>query len=399
MKQIITNSTERNPRVWIYLSRWLSALLTICLLCALSACNGNGKVSALEGEALAIDSFANPEVTQISVLRGTQKDDIALPATITGYIVTESTVVLEPADAGSIEGQTQTTTQLEPVDVPVTWSCEGYAPDTDGDYAFVSQLSENYSFAGDMPQITVHVKSEEPEPTATILPVEVDLSDAARAEPTPTPDPSATPDAAASASPEPTATLPPEAYQITAFVNDPIAVEVARGTAMEAIPFPATLKATNVLGAEVEVPVTWVNTTTEGDGFSADPNDYAAGSVYGYGPWGFTAMVDPAYTYAGAAVMASVSIPVCYQISNFSGVTKGGLLIRFVVAEGEDVSMPEEVGACMEDGGYWSIPVTWSGEYNTNQAGTYTLKMHTGDGYSGGGSITGEIVIVQANER
>ena len=73
--------------------------------------------------------------------------------------------------------------------------------------------------------------------------------------------------------------------------------------------------------------------------------------------------------------------------------------MRFVIFEGEKVQVPTQVGAYMTDGGYKSIPISWSGSCDTSTAGTYTLTLNTGSGYTGG-SATAEIVVMPAaNEQ
>ena len=301
------------------------------------------------------------------------------------------------------QSEASVTEQLEQVEVPVTWTCEAYDAETTGTYVFTSQLMENYIYSEEMPQIGVVVL--EAENTAT--------DDGETAESTPTPDGAVMLDDATLASPEPTLTLP-EAYQITAFTNEPIAIEVPRGTAITDIPLPETLPAINALGEQVEVPVTWVNITQATEEYENDPNDYVSGNLSGYGPWVFTAMlVQPqiiateatnettevtysttegtepapttptyAYSYTGEPVSASVTLPDCTTIESIGGFGQDETVFRFVIFQGGSLSLPDEITAFMTDGGTKNVPVYWSGSYDANTVGDYRLEMSVGGAYS-----------------
>jgi len=419
--------TTGNSNTRISAGRLICVLLAITLLCSLAACNGKGNVSALGGDPLAIASFAELVVTQISVEAGTPMESIALPPTLGGFAEVEPTMAREATDSANAEGETQTMTQLEKIEVPVTWVCETYDSETAGTYIFVSQLMEDYTFEGEMPQIAVLVYSAEviatpdPEMSTEETPVpEPTQEGTISPEPTVTPELVVTLDDAVTVSPEPTAGISPEAYQITAFINEPIAFEVARGTAIENLPLPVTLPALNALGEQIEVPVTWVNITEATEFFEYNPNDYVSGSVYGYGPWIFTAQLGAveaaaaaeasdaaaeadavlpaatyAYVYTGEPVTASVRLPDCMTVDNIGGYSSDVFLFRFVIFQGDSVGLPTEIGAMMTDGGYKSIPVSWSGNYDRDTIGSYAITMHIGGGYSGGGRTTGEVVVMR----
>lgn len=417
MKKGHANMTTGNSNTRISAGRLICVLLAITLLCSLAACNGKGNVSALGGDPLAIASFAELVVTQISVEAGTPMESIALPPTLGGFAEVEPTMATEATDSANAEGETQTMTQLEEIEVPVSWKCETYDSETVGTYIFASELTEDYTFEGELPQITVLVYAAEvietPDPEVS-------------AEETPVPEPTATPelvvtlDDAVTVSPEPTAGISPESYQITAFVNEPIAVEVARGTAIEEIPLPATLPALNALGEQIEVPVTWVNITETTDYFEYNPNEYVSASAYGYGPWIFTAQLGTAeaaapaeasdgaaetdaalpaatyaYVYTGEPVTASVSLPDCMTIESICGFSSGDLIFRFVIFQGGSVDLPSQITAYMTDGGYKNVPVSCSGSYDADTVGTYMLTMHTGKGFSGAGSYKIEVIVIR----
>ena len=393
MKKGHANMTTGNSNTRISAGRLICVLLAITLLCSLTACNGKGNVSALGGDPLAIASFAELVVTQISVEAGTPMESIALPPTLGGFAEVEPTMATEATDSANAEGETQTMTQLEKIEVPVTWVCETYDSETAETYIFVSQLMEDYTFEGEMPQIAVLVYSAEviatpdPEMSTEETPVpEPTQEGTISPEPTVTPELVVTLDDAVTVSPEPTAGISPEAYQITAFINEPIAIEVARGTAIENLPLPVTLPALNALGEQIEVPVTWENIITTSGEMEFDPNDYITGSTCGYGPWVFTAAVDAAYSYAGEPVTASVTLPDCMTIDNIGGYSAGASIFRFVIFQGGYVDLPDEITAVMTDGGMKNVPVFWSGSYDADTIGEYQLRMSVGGGFNGGGA-------------
>ena len=391
MRQLTTitqkgKTQTSKPQERRFVLRLLPILLSVILCCALVSCGSGGRVSALGGEALEIHSFADLEVTQITVEAGTQATDIALPSVLKGFVQVETPDTQVTAEADSADTQvtietaeaqsdTQAVVQLEEVEVPVTWNCEAYDSEIAGTYIFFSQLMENYTYASEMPQIAV-----------VVLPAEDAGTDGTTTpEPTATPEGTVTPEGEALPTPEPGAFVP-EAYQITTFTNEPIAIEVPRGTAIENIPLPATLPATNALGEQVEVPVTWVNVTESADGFGFDPNDYIAGSRYGYGPWTFTATVDAAFTYSGESITASVTLPDCMTIDNIGGYGSSETIFYFVIFKGDSVGLFDEITANMTDGGVKNVPISWSGNYDTSTIGEYQLHMSVGGGYSGGGA-------------
>lgn len=385
--------------------RLLCALLSVVLCCTLISCSSARRVRALDGEALEIHSFADLEVTQITVATGTHAAEIALPSVLIGYVQTSAGDISVPAETETADAETlvmielegeqseaQVTEQLEEVEVPVTWSCEAYDPEVAGIYTFAAQLMENYTYSEEMPQIDVVVLAAESAAT----------DGEETAEPTPTPEGAVTLDEAELLNPE-DAALVPEAYQLSAFINEPIAIEVVRGTSIEDIPLPASLPAINALGEQVEVWVTWENITTTSDEMENDPNDFVTGSTCGYGPWVFTAkLAQPqiitteategteaaptastyAYSYTGEPVTARVTLPDCMTISNIGGYGSGDTIFRFVIFLGGSVALPDEITALMADGGVKNVPVSWSGSYDASTVGEYQLRMSVGGGYS-----------------
>jgi hypothetical protein len=379
MKQLTSNTHKREPiankprmrRVVLLL---LSVLMCVILCGALVAC-AQARVNALDGEALELHSFAALSVTKITVHTGTHAADLALPSILTGYVAVE---IEAPEETEEAEGETQETVRLDEVEVPVTWVCESYDSETPGTYIFVSQLMERFSYSEEMPTISVKVVAAEDEPST-------EPAD----ETTPAPEETipaleegfVTLDDAVLILPE-TEALVPEAYQISDFANEPIAIEVARGTAIENIPLPATLRAVNALGEEIEVPVTWVNIVDTSIAYEFDPNDYVSGSMYGYGPWVFTATVDAAYTYAGEPVTASITLPDCMTVKSIGGYSSGNTIFHFVIFQGGSLKLPSKMTASMTDGGMKSVPVSWSGSYDASTVGEYQLRMSVGGGYS-----------------
>ncbi len=383
-------------------------LLVLCLFA--TAC-GTKTVRALADGEVAIASFSEERTAKLVVPLGTAAEEIGLPDTLPASVV----IPQEPSqDAEQSEAPTEI---LELRDVPVAWVSEDYTPDSIGTYLFAAVLQPGYIYEGTLPTIEVEVQAaEEAEPFAT-----PDASE--------TPEPSLTPDG--SASPEITPTPDPALDSvITSFVNEPIEIFVERGTSEENIPLPATLTAINGNGVPIEVPVTWASVADEANELYENETIYAIESRYGYGPWVFTASIlnpssetvetteqieespvpdqteepvqtpevstpSTAYTYAGEPVTASVRIADCNEIQSFCGISEDGLLMRFVVLEGESVHLPSQTGAFMRDGGYRNIPISWSGRYDTDSAGTYKLSMHVEDGFGGGGRVTAEIVVLK----
>jgi hypothetical protein len=354
------------------------AVAAVMFCTMLSGC-GSRDVSALT-EAVKIASFSEERVSVITVAQGTAADMIGLPDVLAASIIVtaappaDSAAAAEPSEQDTAQTQAAETAELR--DVPVSWQCADYDPDTAGAYVFTAQLQPGYVYEGGMPTVTVEVKAAS-EPA---------ISDAPEPE----------------ASGEPEVPIEPEGETggivITAFTNDPIAVEVPRGTAIEDIPLPKTLPAIDGNGDAIEVPVTWTNIIDSTNEFEIDPNDYETGRLSGYGPWIFTASVGEGYAYAGESVTASVKNTDCNEIESFCGITTGGLIMRFVIFEGETVNLPTEVSAFMADGGYKNVPVSWSGGYDTQTAGTYELTMNVKGGYTGGGA-TADIVVIKDYDK
>jgi len=372
MKKIIGSVDKKRPVVWTL------AALIFCTM--LAGCAG-GDVSALT-DTVQIVSFSENNVSVITVEQGTEADAIGLPQTLEANIVIETEASDQPemseTDIAPADGeQVQTVETTEQRDVPVSWQCADYNPDAAGAYVFTAQLQPSYVYEGDMPTVTVEVQATS-EPAA-----------------------SDKPEPAESAEPEASAEPAAESGKIiiNRFTNDSIAVEVPRGTAIEDIPLPKTLPAIDGNGDAVEVPVTWINIIDNTNQYEIDPNDYTAGSLHGYGPWVFTASIDPQYAYAGEPVTASVTIPDCNEIESFFGVATGEMLMRFIIFEGGSVNLPTEVSAIMTDGGYKNVPVSWEGSYDTQTAGTYELTMNIKDGYTGGGRATAEINVIQDYDK
>ena len=377
MKQLTENTHKGEPianksrtrRVVLLL---LSVLMCVILCGALVACT-QARVNALDGEALALHSFAALSVTKITVHTGTHAADLALPSILTGYVAVE---IEAPEETEEAEGETQETVRLDEVEVPVTWVCESYDSETPGTYLFVSQLMERFSYSEEMPKISVKVVAAEDEPTE-----EPEETTPEPEETTPETEGFVTLDDAVLILPE-TEALVPEAYQITAFTNDPIAIEVPRGTAIEDLPLPSSLPAINALGEEIAVLVTWENITANSNEMEYDPNDYVTGSMSGYGPWTFTAVIGETYTYVGEPVTASVTLPDCKTIDSIGGYSSGATIFKFVIFKGGSLSLPNSFSAYMTDGGIKNVPVSWSGSYDASTLGEYQLRMSVTGGYS-----------------
>lgn len=418
------------------IKRIVSALATLIFGLTLSGCSG-GVVHALTQEEIVISSFSEERVDSIAVALDTSADMIGLPSTLTANIVVNG-----QADEEEIsETDSQETPAIEILEVreiPVAWECATYDSETAGEYIFTALLEAGYTFEGELPKITVEVLTDTGDSASDEADVVEGSEDTASAEAdaleesedsasaetdeiaesAETPEPSVTPEP--SATPEPSVTPEAEATSdstldsvITAFLNEPIEIYVGRGTPADEIPLPATLPALNGNGAQIEVPVVWTNVCDEESEY--DPNDYAAGALFGYGPWIFTAAIaapqpaetvisedgetaevqQPTYSYAGDPVTASVGIYGCTQIDSFCGISSDGLLMRFVILTGGAIDLPDYVSAFMADGGFLNIPVSWNGSFNVNSAGVYTLNMVVGGGYSGGGGAYAEIDVVK----
>ena len=394
----------------------------VLILAVFSSACGNSTVRALTEGDIVIASFSEARESTLTVSLGTAAEDIGLPDTL-------SASVSIPQEASQEGEQIEPGTEiLELREVPVAWVSEEYDPDTAGAYLFTAVLQPGFVYEGTAPTIQVEVQAVEDAvpsntPDVSITP-----------EPSTTPEPSSSPDA--SASPEITPTPDPALdYVISSFANEPLEIFVERGTTEENLPLPATLPAINGNGAQIEVPVVWTCDVDEINERSVDETIYAVESRYGYGPWIFTATISnpdlavvsdttapettdvpgettdtpqetaqsaipvATYTYAGEPVTACVRIQDCTDIASFCGISDDGLLMRFVIFEGGTVHLPDETGAFMSDGGYQNVPINWSGRYDTDSAGTYTLHMHVEDGYSGGGRVTAEIVVLKPREK
>lgn len=415
MKRKAAESQRNMGTTHTGLSRALALIGILLVLCLFATACGTKTVRALAEGEVAIASFSEERAAKLVVPLGTAAEEIGLPDTLSASVV----IPQEPSqDAEQSEAPTE---MLELRDVPVTWVSEDYTPDSIGTYLFLAVLQPGYVYEGTLPTIEVEVQAAEgAEPSATPDPSE-------------TPEPSVTPDA--SASPEVTPTPDPTLdFVITSFVNEPIEIFVERGTSEENIPLPATLTAINGNGVQIEVPVTWASVADEANELYENETIYAIESRYGYGPWVFTASIlnpssetvetteqveespspdqteEPVqtpevstpstiYTYTGEPVTASVRIVDCNEIQSFCGISEDGLLMRFVIFEGGSVHLPDQTGAFMQDGGYRNIPISWSGSYDTNSEGSYTLHMRIEDGYSGGGRATAEIVVLKAASK
>lgn len=404
--KLLTENTHKGepiankPRMRRFVLLLLSVLMCV-IHCGTQVACAQARVNALDGEALALHSFAELSVTKITVHTGTHAADLALPSILTGYVAVE---IEAPEETEEAEGETQETVRLDEIEVPVTWVCESYDSETPGTYLFVSQLMERFSYSEEMPTISVKVVAAEDEPS--VEPEETTPEpEEATPEPeetTPEPEGFVTLDDAVLILPE-TEALVPEAYQIMAFTNDPIAIEVPRGTKIEDLPLPSSLPAINALGEEIAVLVTWENISASEE-MEYDPNDYVTGSAYGYGPWIFTAklaqpqIITPeatdgaeetpaagmyAYIYEGEPVTASVTLPDCLTVRNVGGYEAGSIIFSFVVFKGDSLKLPSQISANMTDGGIKNVPVSWSGSYDADMVGEYQLSMSVGSNYSG----------------
>lgn len=405
---MIRNFLKKNSmtrKAFVAMTEMAVGLMTLLLLISSYGCNGK-EVSALSEIPLVIDHFEEMLVTEIIVGTEVSFEEIALPQTLTGYVVV-STVEedLDETPTDETEQSNPSEPVLQQMDIPVIWVCEEYTPATAGVFVFTVELNEEYAFEGDLPQMTVIVQASAGEDTALeeSFPTEDSDPDAQQTpdpsivlEPTATPEPLETPEGIVLETLETEPTVSPESSHIIVFLNDPINIEVVRGTAIEEIPLPATLPALNALNEQIEVPVTWTNIIDE---LSFSLNDYTRDSLFCYGPWTFTAVVDPTkYLYEGDSVTASVYIADCNVIERFCGVSSGGLIVRFVAFAGDSVRLPSELTARMTDGGYKNIPVSWKGSYDKDSFGTYTYTMQIDGEFVGGGSLMAEIVIILDND-
>jgi len=395
------NDRKQNDRIRAGRCRQSVLALSILLLCLFVSGCGNKTVHALTDEEIVISAFSEENISYLTVLPGTGADAIGLPDTLRA-----NAIVSQEAAQGEGE-RTELVDTIEFIDVPVSWLCEDYDPDTVGVYLFMAILQQGFFYEGDAPTIEVEVQAPSTQDSNT------------SPEPSLTPDPSQTPEP--STSPEMSPTPDPAVdYTIVSFVNEPIELIVERGITEENLPLPATLPALNALGEQIEVPVTWVCENVGDDALEIAENQYAFASRYGYGTWTFIAQVGtaevaassdasdgaanpdaallvgaPTYVYTGEPVTANVSILDCTEIENFCGSSEDGLLMRFAILAGDSIHLSNSIGAFMADGGYKNVPITWNGHYDTNAAGNYMLEIVLGNGYRGGGRAFAEVVVLE----
>jgi len=384
-------------------SRQIILVLMMIAFCLFVSGCGDKTVSALTSDDIVISSFSEEFVSYLKVPLGTSAEMIGLPDTI------QATIVISQNELQAEDASEQTFEIIEYMDVPVSWLCEDYDPNTVGVSIFSAVLQSGFSYEGVIPTVQVEVEA------------------AVESEPTITPDPSTTPELIVtpepSTSPEGSPTPEPALeYVIVSFVNEPIELIVERGITEENLPLPATLPALNALGEQIEVPVTWVCENVGDNPLEIAENQYAFASRYGYGPWVFIAqigtaevaasddgigddVVDPdaallagtqTFVYTGEPVTANVSILGCTEIENFCGTSDDGLVMRFAILAGDSIHLSDSIGAFMADGGYQNVPITWNGRYDTNVAGNYMLEIVLGHGYHGGGRAFAEIVVLEA---
>ena len=280
-----------------------------------------------------IDSFTN-EAIMVEVERGTEVADIPLPETLSA-IDREGNEIEVPVTWTAPEDEEAS-----------SWEMDGYTYESVfgyGPWTFTAVVDSKYTYDG--------------------APIEAQVSI-------------------------------PDCNEIDRFINEAIMVEVERGTEVADIPLPETLSAIDREGNEIEVPVTWTAPEDE-EASSWEMDGYTYGSVFGYGPWTFTAVVDSKYTYDGAPIEAQVSIPDCNEIASLCGQCSNGLLFKFPISIGKDpeLSAITYTGAMMADGGYKNVPVTISGSYDNEKEGTYRLSVNIGGDYTGVPSAYAEVVV------
>ena len=277
-------------------TKFVALALAAVMLCSLFSGCGGRNVGALTG-TVKIASFPEDCVSAITVKQGAAAEEIGLPDVLTANIIVvvepdtmataeplgepgaDPTVTVEPS-AEPLQMQPAETTQPDEAqaqavettelrDVPVSWECADYDPDTIGAYVFTAKLQPGYAYEEELPTVTVTVQAAEPNPSDAAEPI-AERAPEASAEPT--------------ASGEPIGTDEPQACAVACFTNEPIAIEVERGTAIADIPLPEKLSALHENGDAIEVPVTWTNETENTSEYESEPNDYESGSLYGYGP-------------------------------------------------------------------------------------------------------------------
>jgi hypothetical protein len=402
------------------------------------------RASALTKGTVLIQSFSEERIYSLSVEPGTEISATGLP----DFLLADVIILVEASEQADDEAGAENET-VETYKVPVTWESMDYNAEISGTYTFSAVLDTGFIYESEMPCVEVEVLSGE---EAVIILIEAaeteppEDGEATTIEVTPEPN-DATEELVTTAelsqpnatvmpeeTPLPEETVLPEAVMITTtasevniseFIHEPLVFEVARGTAAEDIPLPQTLLAINSNGEQIDVPVAWAFNPQSANGQSEDSTDFSAVSRFGYGPWEFVAtIINPTeeeqlnpdidyempvetetqtdggsesdrcvYTYAGEPVKACISFYDCMQIDRFCGITSEGLLMRFVLFEGETVRLPKSVSAFMEDGGYKNVPISWVGTYDSNTAGKYSLTMRKSTGYRGGGSARIEIIV------
>jgi hypothetical protein len=185
--------------------------------------------------------------------------------------------------------------------------------------------------------------------------------------------------------------------QTEPFPVSQIALEAARGTSAEEVcaELPGTMTVKDENGEPIEVPVTWNAPAPDGTSGMYGEDAYTYYSRYGYGPWIFTAVADPAVNDSGEEMTAAVSIRDCTEIAGFCGASSDGLLYKFTIPSGceFDLSAMNSVDAIMADGGCKKVPVSWSGTYEKDVPGTYRISIDVLGDYTGVLSTYAEIVV------
>ena len=324
------------------------------------------RVTAIaENDAAAKISFFEAPKTEINVQCGTEKADIGLPVSLSATM----------EDGSKAE-------------VPVSWDDGGsYKKDTAGEYTFSATVGKDYIMAeAPLAVVTVEDKTKENEPEETAKPaVENKVADKK----------SKSKDESTKSEPTPV-TTPSETQAVAAFDETPIVLEVKRGTSVDDVcaKLPKTLKATDKNGNDIDVPVTW-KAPEDDYSESMGMDTYTNESLYGYGPWSFTAVLSQKAGSDGELPVAHVSIPDCNEIKSFCGISSDGLLMKFPVLIGHNVELGDirYTGAIMADGGYKNVPITFSGSYNNKKVGTYDYQINVTGGYTGKVSARAEIIV------
>lgn len=312
----MTTKTREKSRLEIAIYGILTLLLLLALVIpGLAAGDSNPVIASFELE--------NPVSTQ-TVPVGTRLEDLELPTTLKAEI--------------------QQVEETSPEEIPVSWNDNGlYDENTPGLYILTSEfIGYTYEKARPFALITVDADAE------TVF-GENTKTDSGK-----------------------------EILHIKEFIIEPIKVEVSRGIGVTDIPLPEELPAKDQDGNVVRIPVTWENIYTEENN---EEECYEQGSRYDYGPWEFTSKFGEGYTYEGSMPTAQISIPDSTEIVSFCGNTSDGLLVRIPVlaVESAEITLPQQVGAIMADGGYKNIAVSWNGNYNAHEVGVYRYEMKITD--------------------